>query len=221
MRQDSLVQLPAALTAPATTSHARFVMGIDGGATKTLAAVLDLDGRIVSVAEGGPSNEDAVGTKAAVDALLAVADQALERAGTDRRELATAVLAVAGTDTEAIARQVRAARSDDWIVVNDVVGAWAAATGGEPGVGAISGTGSNVFGVGRRRSRVARRRLGPSAGRRGQRLLAWRRIDPRRARRSRRLRAADRADRRRRRVLRRGERRGARAARLRKAAHQG
>jgi glucosamine kinase len=149
MRQDSLVQLPAALTAPATTSHGRFVMGIDGGATKTLAAVLDLDERIVSVAEGGPSNEDAVGTKAAVDALLAVADQAMERAGTDRRQLATAVLAVAGTDTEAIARRVRATRTDDWIVVNDVVGAWAAATGGEPGVGAISGTGSNVFGVGR------------------------------------------------------------------------
>jgi N-acetylglucosamine kinase-like BadF-type ATPase len=34
-------------------------------------------------------------------------------------------------------------------VVNDVVGAWAAATGAQPGVGAISGTGSNVFGVGR------------------------------------------------------------------------
>jgi N-acetylglucosamine kinase-like BadF-type ATPase len=34
------------------------------------------------------------------------------------------------------------------VVVNDVVGAWAAATGGLPGVGAISGTGSNVFGVG-------------------------------------------------------------------------
>jgi len=33
-------------------------------------------------------------------------------------------------------------------VVNDVVAAWAAATGASPGVSAISGTGSNVFGVG-------------------------------------------------------------------------
>ena len=41
-----------------------------------------------------------------------------------------------------------AARTDAWIVVNDVVGAWATATGAGPGVGAISGTGSNVFGVG-------------------------------------------------------------------------
>jgi glucosamine kinase len=152
MKRDSLLQLPPALVAAPSRSqaraNARYVMGIDGGATKTLAAVLDLDERAVHLAEGGPSNEDAVGAGAAVDALLDVADQALQRAGIAEDELATAVIAVAGTDTDAIARRVQAARSDDWIVVNDVVGAWAAATGGRPGVGAISGTGSNVFGVG-------------------------------------------------------------------------
>jgi N-acetylglucosamine kinase-like BadF-type ATPase len=123
-------------------------MGIDGGATKTLAAVLDLDRRTVQLAHAGPSNEDAVGTRAAVDALLAVADAALERSGIEQSELDAAVLAVAGTDTAAIANQVRNARTDAWIVVNDVVGAWAAGTGAKPGVGVISGTGSNVFGVG-------------------------------------------------------------------------
>jgi N-acetylglucosamine kinase-like BadF-type ATPase len=151
MKRDPLVQLPPALAAMPETqarSDARYVMGIDGGATKTLAAVLDLDQRAVHLAEGGPSNEDAVGAGAAVDALLDVADQALQRAGIGQSELASAVLAVAGTDTDALARRVRSARTDDWIVVNDVVGAWAAATGGRPGVGAISGTGSNVFGVG-------------------------------------------------------------------------
>jgi N-acetylglucosamine kinase-like BadF-type ATPase len=126
----------------------RYVMGIDGGATKTLAAVLDLEARALHLAHGGPSNEDAVGSKSAVDALLGVAEQALERASIAREDLAAAVLAVAGTDTDAIARQVRAARGDEWIVVNDVVGAWATATGAQPGIGAISGTGSNVFGVG-------------------------------------------------------------------------
>jgi glucosamine kinase len=149
MNRDSLVQLPQALVdEPATASQARYVMGIDGGATKTLAAVLDLDRRAVHVADGGPSNEDAVGAGSAVDTLLAVADRALQRAGIAERDLATVVLAVAGTDTQAIANKVCTARGDDWIVVNDVVGAWAAATGGQPGVGAISGTGSNVFGVG-------------------------------------------------------------------------
>jgi hypothetical protein len=70
------------------------------------------------------------------------------RAGIDASQLGGAVLAVAGTDTESIVGHVRAARSEAWIVVNDVVGAWATATGAGPGVAVISGTGSNVFGVG-------------------------------------------------------------------------
>jgi glucosamine kinase len=148
MKRDSLVQLPTALKRPASRASARFVMGIDGGATKTLAAVLDLDSHALHLAHGGPSNEDAVGAKAAVHALLGVAEEAIERAGITQDRLAAAVLAVAGTDTDAIAQQVLAARTDDWIVVNDVVGAWAAATGAQPGIAAISGTGSNVFGVG-------------------------------------------------------------------------
>ncbi len=148
MRRDSLVTLPAALAQPGSRSSGRYVMAIDGGATKTLAAVLDLDERVVHLDQSGPSNEDAVGTKAAVAALLDAADRALQRAGVGDEQIAAAVLAVAGTDTDAFARQVRKARNDEWIVVNDVVGAWATATGARPGVGAISGTGSNVFGVG-------------------------------------------------------------------------
>lgn len=148
MKRDSLVQLPRALTHAAPSDGARFVMGIDGGATKTLAAVLDLHSHAIYFAHAGPSNEDAVGSQAAVRALLDVAEDATARAGITQADLAVAVLAVAGTDTDAIARLISAARNDDWIVVNDVVAAWAAATGAQPGVGAISGTGSNVFGVG-------------------------------------------------------------------------
>jgi N-acetylglucosamine kinase-like BadF-type ATPase len=123
-------------------------MGIDGGATKTLAAVLDLESNALHLAHGGPSNEDTVGVRAAVRTLLATADEALERAGITQAQLGTAVLAVAGVDTSAFARHVRSARTDAWIVINDVVGAWATATGVGPGVAAISGTGSNVFGMG-------------------------------------------------------------------------
>jgi N-acetylglucosamine kinase-like BadF-type ATPase len=148
MRRESLVTLPPALARPRTHAPGRYVLAIDGGATKTLAAVLDVDERAVQIDQSGPSNEDAVGAKAAVEALLSAADRAMARAGVEDTQLATAVLAVAGTDTDALARNVAAARSEDWIVVNDVVGAWATATGARPGVGAISGTGSNVFGVG-------------------------------------------------------------------------
>jgi N-acetylglucosamine kinase-like BadF-type ATPase len=127
---------------------ARFVLGIDGGATKTLAALLDLERGTLHLGQAGPSNEDAVGTGRAVDALLAAAEEAIGRAGIDGERLDAEVIALAGTDTDAVTRHVRAARSEDWLVVNDVVAAWATATEAQPGVGVISGTGSNVFGVG-------------------------------------------------------------------------
>jgi N-acetylglucosamine kinase-like BadF-type ATPase len=150
MGRDPLVQLPVALAQPRTrtASQARYVLGLDGGATKTLAAVLDLTNHTLHLGHGGPSNLDSVGPRACTDALLGAADEALGSAGIEERELAAAVLAVAGTDTDAIADRLRAVRSEAWIVVNDVVAAWAAATRAGPGVAAISGTGSNVFGVG-------------------------------------------------------------------------
>jgi glucosamine kinase len=174
MERDPLVKLPPALahfgasaseTAPSRVgahagtdvgahAHApvrvgaRFLLGIDGGATKTLAAVLDTEREEVHLGHGGPSNQDAVGVQAAGKALFEAADEALRGAGIADEQLDAAVLAVAGTDTEAVVAHVREARSKEWIVVGDVVGAWATATGAQPGVGAISGTGSNVFGVG-------------------------------------------------------------------------
>jgi glucosamine kinase len=151
MNRDPLVTLPPALTAPAAPAAAgdeRYILGIDGGATKTLAAVLDLRERTLHLGHAGPSNEDAVGTRLAVKAILDATDQALAAAGIAHAQLAAAVVAVAGTDTASIDRNLHDTRSDHWIVVNDVVGAWATATGARPGVGAISGTGSNVFGVG-------------------------------------------------------------------------
>jgi glucosamine kinase len=152
MNRDPLVTLPPALTDPvapaATAPRARHILGIDGGATKTLAAVLDLHERTLHLGHSGPSNEDAVGPRLAVKAILDATDQALAGAAIAHAQLASAVVAVAGTDTASIDRHLHEMRADHWIVVGDVVGAWATATGAQPGVGAISGTGSNVFGVG-------------------------------------------------------------------------
>jgi N-acetylglucosamine kinase-like BadF-type ATPase len=148
MRREPLVSLPPALAASGVDTGARFVMGVDGGATKTLAAVLDLRERVLHLGHGGSSNPDAVGARAATNSLVKATDEAIGRAGIGHDQLDAAVLAIAGTDTEAVATHMRESRPKVWVVVNDVVGAWAAATGAQPGVGVISGTGSNVFGVG-------------------------------------------------------------------------
>jgi glucosamine kinase len=151
--RDPLVRLPAVLlpgagTATTGARSARYVMGVDGGATKTLAAVLDLGDGALHLGQGGPSNQDAVGAQAAGEALLQAAGEAIEGARIGSHELGASVLAIAGTDTDSVARHVHENGHPEWIVVNDVVGAWATATGGRPGVGVISGTGSNVLGVG-------------------------------------------------------------------------
>jgi len=124
------------------------VVGVDGGGTKTLAAAYDRARGTLTIGKGGPSNPDAVGEAQATESLEQAVLDALEsdRSGGD---VAAAVFAVAGTDTDALERTVDGAF--DYLrafVVNDVVAAWGAATGCRPGVAAICGTGSNIFGVG-------------------------------------------------------------------------
>jgi glucosamine kinase len=148
VNRTSLVQLPAALTRAQEPREVRYLLGVDGGATKTLAAVLDVRGGDIHLGHGGPSNEDAVGADRAVAALLGAAEAAIAAAGVAAADIGAAVLAIAGTDTASVSQHVQQARNEGWLVVNDVVGAWATATGAAPGVAAISGTGSNVFGVG-------------------------------------------------------------------------
>lgn len=148
MTGQPLVTLPTELTAPVKDTGARYLLGVDGGATKTLAAVLDLQVGVLHVGHAGPSNEDAVGPEKATGALIGAADEAIAAAGIERAELGSGVLAVAGTSTGSIAANLRGRRDDGWIVVNDVVGAWATVNAGGPAVAAIAGTGSNVFGVG-------------------------------------------------------------------------
>lgn len=148
-----LIDLPAALRLQDDSGHtdgaARWLMGIDGGGTKTLAAVLDVEEGQVHLGHGGPSNPDSAGVESAGQALLDSAVRATETAGIEIDKLDAAVLATAGTDTEAVDRHVHLTAPESWVVVNDVVGAWATATGAAPGLAVISGTGSNVFGVGR------------------------------------------------------------------------
>ena len=124
------------------------VVGVDGGGTKTVAAAYDRVRGRVTTGKAGPSNPDAVGEERATEALEQAVLDALD-SDRARGDVAAAVFAVAGTDTAALARTVDGAF--DYLrafVVNDVVAAWGASTGCRPGVAAICGTGSNIFGVG-------------------------------------------------------------------------
>jgi N-acetylglucosamine kinase-like BadF-type ATPase len=146
---ESLVQLPKELLTGAeggTTGD--LVVGVDGGATKTLAAVWDHRAGTLDFGIGGPSNPDSVGSESAAQALETAVTAALGDRSED--DLAAAVFAVAGTDTEAVAETVDARFGGTrTYTVNDVVAAWGSSTEARPGVAVISGTGSNVLAVGR------------------------------------------------------------------------
>ena len=149
MNRSPLIELPAALLLGARPRDRQphLLLGVDGGATKTQAAVLDLRDGQLRVGRAGPSNPDAVGVPAAIAALVQASEEAMSAAGVEADELDAAVLTVAGTDLGPLAARLGNQRPN-WIVVNDVVGAWAAATRAQPGIGVIAGTGSNVLGIG-------------------------------------------------------------------------
>ena len=142
----SLIELPASLARPAVGGpRARLLLGVDGGATKTLAAAFDLESGVVHLGHAGPSNPDAVGSEAALDALGQAVGEALRCAAAERAD--GAVLALAGTDTMPCQRGSR--RFDPAGLSSQRrcrrLGCGDRAS---PGVAVIAGTGSNVFGVG-------------------------------------------------------------------------
>ena len=65
---DSLMTIPPAVLDGSEGRKAGYVLGVDGGATKTLAAVLEVAEGRVTTGAAGPTNADAVGVEAALQA---------------------------------------------------------------------------------------------------------------------------------------------------------
>jgi N-acetylglucosamine kinase-like BadF-type ATPase len=145
----TLIRVPPLLLDGAKATGAKYVAGVDGGATKTVVAVLDLETSRVSLGHGGPSNVDADGAEVVTASVGTAMRAALGAAGIEGKDLGAVVFALAGSSLEAdVAREIECAFSlRHTYFINDVVAAWACGTWVEPGVAVISGTGSNVFGV--------------------------------------------------------------------------
>jgi N-acetylglucosamine kinase-like BadF-type ATPase len=125
-----------------------FVLGIDGGGTRTTALLADERGRILGRGLAGPSNPVAVGLATARREILAAARQALDGFRPPGRPRLKAVcLGLAGADRLKISRPIAA-----WLrkrlpaaihlVTTDAVLALEVAVGAGPGIVVIAGTGS-------------------------------------------------------------------------------
>jgi N-acetylglucosamine kinase-like BadF-type ATPase len=146
-----------------------FLLGVDGGGTKTRAVVVDARQKILGEAEAGPSNPLRVGVTEAANAVREAAERACVEAGVRRIEVAAAEVGLAGVKRADIRDRMRAAlRSELGIerveVVTDADIALYGATEGKPGLVIIAGTGSICCGVNARGRHACAGGWGPIAG---------------------------------------------------------
>ncbi len=128
----------------------RLYVGVDGGATNTVALVSD-GRRIVGRGTAGPSNHQVVGMVPAAAAVAAAVAAALSEAGGSPADVAAAVLGMAGADFPQDVEGIRAALSAlafPFAIVNDAeIALTAGLTGSGPAaVLVLAGTGTNVLG---------------------------------------------------------------------------
>jgi glucosamine kinase len=151
--QPSLLVLPPQLSPAASQGTAMprdggLLLGVDGGATKTIAVAYDLASGAISIGTAGPSNPESAGFRSAIDAVAAAIANALPR---PCARVVSAVLAIAGINEPPEEHRLLSGLSmvpaGSSIAVNDVLGAWASSSLASPAIVAISGTGSNTFGV--------------------------------------------------------------------------
>ncbi len=129
---------------------AQIVIGIDGGGTYTRVAVADLSGRILATATGGAASPNK--TAHARENVQNAIHEAVSRAGCRLEEVAGLVAGIAGLDSPNDQQWAEAFTDLPGLAcprqhVNDAVVAHAGALRSQPGIIAISGTGSIVFGV--------------------------------------------------------------------------
>ncbi|MEQ7054492.1 BadF/BadG/BcrA/BcrD ATPase family protein [Paenibacillaceae sp. P-4] len=141
------------------------LLAVDGGGTKCLVRLLDSKGTTLGEGKGGSSNYQGVG----VDEVVRALSQGIEAALRDycRKQecsvtyeaiaIECAVFALAGLDTEhdrhiitglvhEVLKLLRI-EAEHVIVENDGYSALLGATGGQPGLLVIAGTGSIIFGM--------------------------------------------------------------------------
>jgi len=130
----------------------RYVVGVDGGGTKTAAAVVGEDGRPLASGSAGPSNHRSVGMAPASANIADAVTAALDAAGIRLDQLTGICMCLAGFDTDldlpVPQRAIRILAYDGpAIFENDVIGAWAGATEAGPGLVVIAGTGATALGM--------------------------------------------------------------------------
>lgn len=139
-----------------------YVLGIDGGGTKTAAVMTDIKGNVIATATVGATNPNGVGYEKA-EAELIVLLKKIEQQNSDAfSKITHAFAGMSGVDRPEDKIRMTAVYQSllpeqcVCMVDNDATNALYSGTYGEPGVVHISGTGSITYGITKQndRSRV-------------------------------------------------------------------
>jgi N-acetylglucosamine kinase len=132
----------------------RYVLGLDGGGTKTRAVIVDDRGRLCGTGVGGPSNFDDVGIGPAQASIGQAVDAARQMAALPQRPFAAVFLGMAGVLSSSdraivqeMAQNLELASPEAVGIDHDCRVALAGGLSGRPGIVQIAGTGSSTFGM--------------------------------------------------------------------------
>src|SRR5512140_3546991 len=136
-------------------TSSRFVVGVDGGGTKTMGELADLNGAPVATYGAGPTNPNVVGVEESARTLCDLIRHLCDLASCRPGDLQGITLGLAGGGGEAIQRELRdtvarglheTGKPDPPVqVVTDVRIALEGAFGGGTGIAVVAGTGSSIM----------------------------------------------------------------------------
>jgi len=129
------------------------ILAIDGGATRTRCLAVDRAGSVVGRGDGGPANHLLADAAVVRRSLMEAVDGALAAAGLPRSAVRCVAAGLAGVDYDGAGAEEARELFDDlddavFTIAGDMVIAHLAAFEGDPGVLALAGTGSAIFGIG-------------------------------------------------------------------------
>jgi N-acetylglucosamine kinase-like BadF-type ATPase len=129
----------------------KYILGVDGGGTKTLAAIADLDGNVRAASRTGASNFQSWGTVRAGIELKKAINGVVKKARISPKNLVFATYGIAGADRDddfdIVHSYLQPANpAAQYMITNDTTIALRAGTATGSGVALIGGTGSNTIG---------------------------------------------------------------------------
>ncbi len=131
-----------------------YVIGIDGGGTKTASVILDSHGHVIGAGESGPSTFGVVPSDITQNSIAEAVSEACRSGGLPNRKFSAAFLGLGNVVSEIDRSVVRQMAADLDLAPFDKIGvdhdcrvALAGGLSGRPGIVLIAGTGTACFGM--------------------------------------------------------------------------